>query len=72
MILQLLQVVSLKLHRTDLLHCSDADILQHDELPTIKTTVAPNDKVIGGYLYNNVLLLAPDADTYAKIVSQHA
>jgi hypothetical protein len=48
-----------------------ADILHHDELPTIKTAVAPNDKVIGGYLYDNVLLLAPDADTYAKITSSH-
>lgn len=48
------------------------DIIHHDELPTIKTTVKPGDKVIGGYLYNNVLLLAPDADTYAKITSAHA
>ena len=47
------------------------DILHHDELPTIKTPVSPKDKVIGGYLYNNVLLLAPDADTYAKITSAH-
>ncbi|HSR73742.1 MAG TPA: plasminogen-binding N-terminal domain-containing protein [Sulfurovum sp.] len=47
----------------------NADILQHDELPTIKTAVAPGDKVIGGYMYNNVLLLAPDANTYAKITS---
>jgi hypothetical protein len=47
------------------------DILHHDELPTIKTPVSPKDKVIGGYLYNNVLLLAPDADTYAKITSSH-
>jgi len=47
------------------------DILHHDELPTIKTAVSPKDKVIGGYLYNNVLLLAPDADTYAKITSAH-
>lgn len=49
----------------------DADVLHHDKLPTIKTAVAPNDKVIGGYLYNNVLLLAPDADTYAKIIASH-
>ena len=49
----------------------NADILQHENLPTIKTSVASNDKVIGGYLYNNVLLLAPDADTYAKIISTH-
>jgi hypothetical protein len=47
------------------------DILHHDKLPTIKTPVSPKDKVIGGYLYNNVLLLAPDADTYAKITSSH-
>jgi len=46
----------------------DADIIHHDELPTIKTPVKAGDKVIGGYLYNNILLLAPDADTYAKIV----
>jgi hypothetical protein len=43
------------------------EIIHHDELPTIKTKVAHGDKVTGGYLYNNVLLLAPDADTYAKI-----
>lgn len=49
----------------------NADILHHDELPTIKTAVAPGDKVIGGYMYNNVLLLAPDANTYAKITSLH-
>ncbi|TNF43794.1 MAG: hypothetical protein EP216_03190 [Epsilonproteobacteria bacterium] len=47
------------------------NILHHEELPTIKTAVSPKDKVIGGYMYNNVLLLAPDADTYAKIISQH-
>lgn len=47
------------------------DIMHHEELPTIKTAVGPKDKVIGGYLYNNVLLLAPDADTYAKITSTH-
>ena len=49
----------------------DADIIHHDELPTIKTTVTTGDKVIGGYLYENVLLLAPDADTYAKIVKSN-
>ena len=47
------------------------DIIPHDELPTIKTNITAGDKVIGGYLYNNVLLLAPDADTYAKITSSH-
>jgi len=48
-----------------------ADVIHHDALPTINTTVRTGDKVIGGYLYNNVLILAPDADTYAKITSAH-
>ena len=43
------------------------EIIHHEELPTIKTPVHKGDKVIGGYLYDNVMLLAPDADTYAKI-----
>jgi len=47
------------------------NILHHENLPTIKTAVSAKDKVIGGYLYDNVLLLAPDADTYAKITSRH-
>lgn len=50
---------------------TNTNILHHENLPTIKTAVSANDKVIGGYLYDNVLLLAPDADTYAKIISQH-
>ena len=50
---------------------ANTNILHHENLPTINTAVSPKDKVIGGYLYGNVLLLAPDADTYAKIVSQH-
>jgi len=50
----------------------DADIVHHDELPTINTAVAKGDKVVGGYLYSNVLLLAPDADTYAKIVKKNS
>jgi len=47
------------------------DILQHDELPTISTSIKSKDKVIGGYLYENILLLAPDAETYSLIRSQH-
>lgn len=46
------------------------DIIHHDKLPTIKTPIKAGDSAIGGYLYNNVLLLAPDADTYARITSQ--
>lgn len=45
--------------------------LQHAKLPTIKTPLKKGDKVIGGYLYNTVLLLAPTANTYARITSQH-
>ena len=47
------------------------DIIHHDSLPTIKTGISRGDKVIGGYLYNNVLLLAPDANTYSKITSSY-
>ena len=45
---------------------TDSDVIEHDSLPTINTAIARGDKVIGGYLYNNVLVLAPDANTYAK------
>jgi hypothetical protein len=44
--------------------------IAHDELPTVKPKVRVNDKVIGGYLYDNVLLLAPDANTYARITRE--
>ena len=43
------------------------DLLDHKGLPTPKSVAAPGDKVIGGYLYNNVLVLAPNAETYSKI-----
>ena len=43
------------------------EIIHHEKLPTIKTQIFSGDKVIGGYLYDNVLLLAPDADTYARV-----
>lgn len=49
----------------------DKDIIPHEALPTINTSVQPNDKVIGGYLYQNVMVLAPDADTYARITEQY-
>jgi hypothetical protein len=50
----------------------DKDIIHHEELPTIKTPVQAGDTVIGGYLYHNVMLLAPDADTYAKVTASYA
>ena len=47
------------------------EIIHHDELPSIKTPVAKGDKVIGGYLYNTVLLLAPNAEIYANITDKY-
>ena len=47
------------------------DMIHHDKLPTINTEIKTGDKVIGGYLYDNVLLLAPDAKTYANITSKY-
>lgn len=44
------------------------DILHHDKLPTIKTAVQKNDKVIGGYLYDTVLVLAPNEKTYTNVI----
>jgi len=41
--------------------------IAHDDLPSVKPKVRVGDQVIGGYLYNNILVLAPDANTYAKI-----
>ncbi|MBT8344221.1 MAG: plasminogen-binding N-terminal domain-containing protein [Sulfurovum sp.] len=69
-----LQAITSRIAQTSLDGSSSlvtTNILHHEELPTIKTAVSPKDKVIGGYLYNNVLLLAPDADTYAKVTSSH-
>jgi hypothetical protein len=43
--------------------------IHHDELPAVKPKVRVHDRVIGGYLYNNILLLAPDAGTYARITN---
>jgi len=43
--------------------------IQHEELPAVKPKVRLHDKVIGGYLYSNILLLAPDANTYARITA---
>ena len=50
-------------------HLISDEIIKHDKLPTINTEVSVGDTMIGGYLYNNVLLLAPDAKTYAQITT---
>ncbi|MBU1668814.1 plasminogen-binding N-terminal domain-containing protein [bacterium] len=41
--------------------------IQHENIPTIQTAAKVNDKVILGNFYNNALLIAPNARTYAKI-----
>jgi hypothetical protein len=43
------------------------DLLDHRGLPTPKSVAQPGDRVVGGYLYSNVLVLAPNAQTYSKI-----
>lgn len=50
---------------------SNIDVVHHEELPTIKTAVSRGDKIIGGYLYGTILVLAPDATTYNKITSSY-
>jgi len=68
-----LEAITSRLIQKDSSHASliDEDIIHHDKLPTINTSVKTGDQVIGGYLYQNVLLLAPDAQTYTKITSSY-
>ncbi len=41
--------------------------LRHRSLPTIKTVPKNGDEIIFGNLYSNVLLIAPDEQSYSKI-----
>ncbi|MBN2767613.1 MAG: plasminogen-binding N-terminal domain-containing protein [Campylobacterales bacterium] len=50
----------------------DKELITHENLPTPKTKITAGDKVIGGYLYNNVLILAPNADIYNDITSNYS
>ncbi len=45
------------------------DLLGDDKLPRPKLLAKAGDRVIGGYLYSNVLVLAPNAQTYSKVTS---
>ena len=45
------------------------DMLGDDKLPRPKVLATAGDRVIGGYLYNNVLVIAPNAQTYKKVTS---
>lgn len=48
------------------------DVFEHNSLPTSKIKVSIGDKVIGGYLYNRVLAIVPNASTYNKIVKEYS
>ena len=45
------------------------DLLGDEKLPRPKLLATPGDRVIGGYLYSNVLVIAPNAQTYSKVTS---
>jgi hypothetical protein len=49
----------------------DKQLIEESNLPRIATKIAAGDKVIGGYLYNNVLLLAPNENIYNEITSKY-
>jgi hypothetical protein len=42
-------------------------MLKHKSLPTIKTDIKQGDQVIFGNLYDNVLLIAPNEQSYSSI-----
>jgi len=41
--------------------------MSHSTLPNVKSRIKVGDSVIGGYLYNNILLLAPNENIYTTI-----
>jgi len=49
----------------------DSDIIHHNKIPTINTKPKVGDRIIGGYLYNNTLLLAPDEQTYKFLTEKY-
>jgi len=49
----------------------EKEIIHHEALPTVKTEITKGDKVIGGYLYDTLLLLAPNAETYRSITQAY-
>jgi len=46
----------------------DSTAIIHTALPSVKSQIRVGDNVIGGYLYDNVLLLSPNEQIYADIV----
>ena len=45
----------------------NATAMIHSTLPNVKSRMKVGDSVIGGYLYNNILLLAPNENVYTSI-----
>jgi len=43
------------------------NMLKHENLPTIKTAIKQGDQVIFGNLYDNILLIAPNEQSYSSI-----
>ena len=43
---------------------------KHEKIPTIQTPIKVNDRVILGNFYSNVLVIAPNLQTYTKIINQ--
>lgn len=68
-----LKAITNRLVQTSSSHVTllEDNIIHHNALPTINTAIKVRDKVIGGYLYHNVLLLAPDAKSYTKVTSKY-
>jgi hypothetical protein len=49
----------------------DSEIIPHYNIPTIITEPQIGDTVIGGYLYDNVLLLAPNETIYNELTTKY-
>lgn len=49
----------------------NSSLIGKSKLPAIVTKPSVGDKVVGGYLYNNVLLLAPNANAYNSFQSKY-
>jgi len=42
-------------------------VVEHDNLPTIKNVVVQGDQVVFGNFYDNVLVIAPNEQTYVQV-----
>jgi hypothetical protein len=49
----------------------NTSLIEKSKLPVIVTKPVAGDKVVGGYLYGNVLLLAPNSSAYNSFKSQY-